>query len=484
MKRVSRILFIMIALVFSVMPIAACGEENNGNPDIPRYSDPNYFQRQLITFASWDLGTEQANGLNRRMIIEFERAYSQYRVDIIPTGAGVDYTPSLKNLAAQEKLPDVFMIDSLPAALTNDWVADLTAIAAADEDWNDVPVPVEKATKFNDRVFAVPAGMHMAGFFVNDTVFDEANRNPLATNPAYTAFYNAVQALTKAGQVAGMNLEQSLLGWYAASQKSDFGYYTWDGAKYNLDSAEFAEGLSEMKKIRAASISYDSWSEEQKKASKAAGSYDLFRKKGMAAFYAYTYERNGLIYGDAGGTEVLFQGELRFIGTPGGRNVIIPDLYGIAANTKDAQAAYTLAKWLSFSPAGINKRIDIDADRKFISLPLTKNQEVVNKYFENEPVKGMKEVFLTIDNGIVEPLKYLPGYESSRSIMATGLTYDYVEKGAAATRTLATIDQVYDDIWKNSASIKWADIKDGINTKANNEYAKFTRSLNSKYPKL
>lgn len=466
MKKKIISILITLSLLCSLFVFSSCSEKKD--------------TRTPITIASWNLGTEEQNVLNRKMIKAFEEKYPEYRVDIV-LSSGENY--DLAALAASNKLPDVFMLDRLDVGLTNEWLMDISSLASADEDWAKVPKPVIEATSFNERVFAVPAEMHLQGLYVNDSVFDSKNYDRLEANPEFADFIAAVKSskLNKVGEYASINNEASMLEWYPAQFNDDFGYYTWDGEKFNLDSIEMQNCMDQMVEIRIGQYSFDSWTQDQKEATAAISALDLFRKQGMAMYFGRSYERLGIV--TDGVTGESFEGNLRFIGTPGGRNVIIPDIYGINKYTEHKDIAYKLAKWLSFDPEGILKRLELDTKNEFISLPLTNDEVVVNTYFENESLRGLKDVFESLDKGITEIFKFTPNYNYLRWDMPTNQSYVITnEEGDTETRQNATIGNMYDDIWKGLAPISWADYKITLNEKVNDEYQISVRALNILYP--
>ena len=83
-----------------------------------------------ITYAGWNLGSEDAEtpNIERMLIDEFELAYPWITVDIIErpkvtgTNNDQDWSEFLGARASIKKLPDVFMVDTLPNYIINNWV--------------------------------------------------------------------------------------------------------------------------------------------------------------------------------------------------------------------------------------------------------------------------------------------------------------------------------------------------------------------------
>lgn len=447
-------------------------------------------ERTELRIISWDFGTEKQNNLNRRMVKAFEEKYTDYRVTIESPGA--NYTETVQSLAGQKKLPDVLMIDNLPTALVNDYLYDLTEKTKADPDWAKIPAPVLAATEFNGRTFAVPAGMHLWGVFVNDKVFKDQNKDTLPVNCTVEDFKKAVSGLNMPqDKIASLDTELEMINWLpVALSEGELGYYTWDGDKFNLDSQAFSDTLSYMKTIRTNMQTYDSWTPDMKEAAGRASTDEMWYNNQLAMYYAGTHKRSGMLYGE--GTELLFQGEMRYIGTPGGINVIVPDIWGVNSATAHPEMAYELAKWMSFSPEGILKRLALDetniaggGKQEFISLPLSNDKTVVDEYFENETIVGLRQVFESLDTGVVEGVKIIPGYNGCRWTFNTGLTYEYTDRvtGEKGNRQNATIEQLFDDIWKSQADQQWANLKTDLNKKINDAQVIASRALNNKYPK-
>lgn len=446
-----------------------------------------------LKIISWNMGTARQNNLNRRMIAEFEKDNPGYRVTVVDPGAV--YTETVQALAGKKSLPDVVMLDNLPTALANRYVLELTDMVKADPDWQKIPEPLQKACGYNGRTFAIPAEMHMWGIYVNNTVFDNANLERLGVNPTVEEFKNAVKQLNRpALHMASYNDELEMFNWYPAAIDKNVGYYTWDGEKYNLDGEAFSETLRFMHEIHSLKLSYAAWDNAAKAATGYENVDDLWYNGGLAMYYSSSAGRTVLKYG-LSGNDVILNGDMKFIGLPGGRNVMVPDIWGISAGTKYPEMAYKLAKWMSFSPSGTLKRLELDrasmekgGKQEFMSLPITSDGEVLDSYFESEETPGLREVFESLSAGVVEPVKTVPGYRSCRWIMNTGLSYPYTDLTGDAPvesqRDNATIEELYDDIWKGTAALNWADYKAQVNEKVNEGLANSKRALDRMYPTL
>lgn len=440
-----------------------------------------------LRLLRWSIGTEETNSLNLRMIKEFEKRNPEYRVTVVSEGS--NYTDTMLSLAALQNVPDVMLMNSLPMWLSKEWALDITEYAEADEDWDKIPARMEEISRFNGRVMGVPAEMHLRGFFVNDTLFESKNKNTLNINPEFDDLYNAIKTNYGEG-TAGLNNEKEFSLWYPSVKNEDMGWYTWNDDKkvYDLESQEFNDALKIMNDINSSRQSYSSWTPEEQEGSNVV---EMFRKGKIATYYASTYERESILYHE--GTEIIFEGDLRYIGMPGGKNIIIPDLWAIGKTSKHPEMAYELAKWMSFSVEGISKRLELNAadvakgeKSQFTSLPLTNDETVLEEYFRQEEVAGLEEVFYTLDNAVVELLKMLPGFEASYATAELkGISYNAKIGDDTVARNNPKLDILYDDIWKGQINFSnWATYKTDVNNLANKSYENSVRALNNKYPQI
>ena len=127
-----------------------------------------------------------------------------------------------------------------------------------------------------------------------------------------------------------------------------------------------------------------------------------------------------------------------FIGLPNGKLVIIPDYQFIGKTTKHPQEAYDFAKFMSYGKEGILKRLEIvEANEgiNWVALPLNSDSEIVDKYFANFPVEGVKTAYEAMaGNTIVEAYKFTPGYTNARWNALTG-----IKAGESDNATIAEV---------------------------------------------
>ena len=366
--------------------------------------------KTVITYANWNLGLE----LETNIVQEFMKAYPDIEVRFAENIDYGKYIDSLNAAAASGKLPDVIMIPNIPMALTNEWALDIKDMVRKDIEWMNVPTPLRTAASFGEGVYAVPAGMYFMGYFVNDDLFKKYNVSSLSFSPTWQSFMNAIRTLSNpAEKILGLCEEVQIPEWYPASLNADLGWFTWDGAEYNLDGKEFMTGVKLAKQLYTNKYVFDSLTEQEKKLFNAGWYGEAWDQGEIAVRWSGSWDINGF-------KNLKFNS--RFIGVPGGRTPVVGDFMVISSSTKNAEAAYKFIRYITFAREGMLKRLEIDEKKQWSSLPLTTEKAVINKYFEkNAAFPGIKEAFATIDSGIIEGVKIVPGYIESRWTSPTGV---------------------------------------------------------------
>lgn len=427
-----------------------------------------------LVYASWNLSTAAIDNVERKMIRAFEE---QNDVKIkIEEGISIDaYDDSLDGLATKNKLPDVYMLSNMNYGLNRGFVTELTNFVKDDADWAKIPKPIEEAVHFNNGIYAIPFAMHMMGYFANvDLLEGHGLYNQISDGEMTMAeFENIVSTMANykiQGEI-GLSAENTILEWYPASQNPDLGWFTWDGSKYNLDGDEFAAGLAKTAEFHKNRYSYDSMDDAERENGFAGikGYVDLWDQGKLGLRWGVTYETPNML------DNANF--EIQYLGVPGGRTPIVGDYLAISSTCQNPELAYKFAKWMSFDPAGIRKRIELDKDVTN-TLPLTTDSQIIDEYFDKfDAIAGIKEMYDTLDNGIVEGVKVVPGYNASRWGAATGKTI--VDPHSGESIPNAKIGDLIDACWYGNEV--FAEYAKDINTLANQWYEYAIRSYKDKY---
>lgn len=457
MRKTALFVAMIMLLCVSCGLLAACGGE--------KYD---------LTYATWNLGTEAGNNIERQMIKAFEEKYN-VKIKIEESISITAYEDSIRALAVKNNMPDVFMLTNMNFGLKERYVSDISDLVAADTtgDWDNIPAPIEEAVHFKSGIYAVPFAMHMMGYFVNVTLLETYNLDGFLNEEiTWDSFYNVIQTMAnyKSEGVIGLSHESTIMEWYPASVNENYGWFTWDGSEYHLDSQEFKDAIAKTADIRANKYSYDSLNEEDRLGVfDGINSYtDLWDQGRLAIRWGYTYEIPDML-------DKNNEDEIRFIGVPGNRTPIVGDYLAISNVCENRELAYKFAKWMSFDPEGIKERIARDEDVTN-TLPLTVDQTVIDEYFDKfDTVDGIKDKYESLDEGIVEGVKVVPGYNRSRWLALTDLSLTV--DGESVTNV--NIGQLLDWCWLGK--LTYADYASPCDELADKQYGKAIKEYESYY---
>lgn len=409
-------------------------------------------EKIVINYVNWNLGTEAENNIERKMIAAFEEAHPNIDIQLDESFDYSKYGDSLAAAAAAGKLPDVMMLPNIPFGLTNEWLLNLSDIAASDPEWANIPKALENATHYGSGIYAVPAGMFFQGYFINQDLFEQANLPELNYSPTWDEFLNAVKTLNNPSEdVLGLSEAVQIPDWYPASVNSKLGWFTWDGEQYHLNDPVFIEGVNKAKEIMQGKYTFDSLSEDEKAKYNATWHGDVWNQGKVAVRWEGTWATKDF-------SNLNFKS--KFIGIPGGKFILIGDFIGISKSTEHQQEAYEFAKYMTFGKDGILKRMELNTDGSYTSLPMTTDQSILDQYFANGGYEGLKEAYDNIDNAILEGVKFIPGVVRSRWEAPTGVKVGDKENANLGDLILNSIQ----------GSTKIEDYAEQINKLANDEY--------------
>ena len=397
--------FLMAACM--IFGLTACGGNETKEPEV------------TLTFASWNVGTEEENNLERQLIAKFEELHPEIDIVIADNIASNDWNGSLTTAAAGGQLPDVAFIAELPIAVANEWALDVSDLAANDPEWAQVPESLIESGMYNGKLYGIPTAMHLAGLFINTDYFDEANVDPLEYGYTYEELVATVEKLhnPSAGKAA-IASAHDFINFLPYVWDQTQGWFTYDGNAMHLNSDAFIKAVKETGKLTG--YSWGSLTEEQRALTLGSDDADGARNEGYAGiFYGMSYSCEGYVR-DVKGT-------VEYIGLPGGASVIIPDYCFISKTTEHPEEAWEFVKFMYWGTEGTKAKMDIDeADDNisWVALPVIADEDILTRYFENFPVEGVKEAYegLTENGSIVEAFKFAPGYNKARWNGVTGIT--------------------------------------------------------------
>ena len=435
--------------------------------------------RTVIRYANWNLGTPESldTNMERLMIKAFEEKYPHIKVEIIErpkipgTNDDVSWTDFLTSRASIESLPDVFMADNIPYYVVQDWVYNLTEIAGADPEFMNISADIRNVITYGGKIMAVPCAVFYAGYIVNKTLYE----NRYQESPTVDTTFAELMQLTKAAAnhastnntgVVGLDGIEHILHWYPAQLNEEFGWFTLTDEGFNLDSEEFRTTIEVYRDLQTDStFVYDAlkWEAEQEGSTTDLSVIfpegDPFNNGNVLCKWFYSWDF-GWIQTRINDGEYTW--EMDFIGTPvvnGNKRVpIVADFFVVAANTKHPEEAYLLAKWMGFGKDGYLRRLELSKTVAGINQvnfpPIQADEELLDEYFSLYPEFTGLRTIIEAKRVIVEPPKYLPGYNNARY---TG-TYD-------AEHTMFQIIEAL-----RFGEVQLADIATQLNNRANALY--------------
>lgn len=444
-----------------------------------------------LSYAAWNLGTETAPSIERKMVKAFEDKYN-VKIEIKEVGTGNNYEPSINGMIIRDEAPDVFMINNTNYVLKGQHGLDITELAAADADWANIPATLEQPAHYKNGIYAVPFAMNLQGYFINVDLLEDNGLIPKDGNYNWDWFKNAISTLKTAKlesgeSVIGLNSEESVYQWYPSALNKNYDHFTWDGSQYHLDSPEFLAGMDEAKNIYNQHLSFESLDETTFKANfeGISGAVDLWNKGRLGIRWGETYEMPNMLEETKGAFEIKFIG-IPYVGVsdqyPDARTenfvTVVPDYISIYKGTKNPDLAYQFAKWMTFSPEGITKRIELDKDSGTTnSLPVTTNVQTLEKYFNVfTAVDGVEQMYAKLSDSITECMKIVPGFTRVRYEEKTGYSVTDADGNSIPN---ANMGEFFDACRQGRFS--YAEKASEVNALANKQYADAVKTYENKY---
>ncbi len=369
-----------------------------------------------LRFAAWNLGSPEKNGLERLMIKAFMEKYPHIVIEIDEAFVQ-DYNGAMKAAASANAIPDVFMYAGTPQADANGWCADLTAVAEKDREWSNIPLPLQEAAKIKGKFIAIPSSMYLYGYFYNKSLFEARKVSTPKAGFTVEQFKKAVEEMTDTGSGSiGLADESSIIEWYPPAVNPCLGWFSWDGGKFNLNTEDYKNGVKLARSICKNHQTYALLSEDEKKSLKGNNDWEAWNAGTVALKFDGTWIADDY-------SRLPFK--VGFLGIPGGRTCIIPDFLFVSRNSSHPAEAYQFAKFMSsYSLEGFSKRMELAEDHHLVvtSIPMLKDKKLIDAYFKNIKIEGIREVYDNIGrNSYVEGTKVLPGYNQARWEYATSI---------------------------------------------------------------
>lgn len=423
-------LFYLILAVIMIASIVGCAPQATDTPAVPTSALPTDVPAEAsaptaeepteatggesqepvtIRYANWNLGTEAENNIQRQMITAYTDAHPWVTIEIVDMADpnNVGWEGVLTAYAAKGELPDVWMANDTPLYVKNGWLADLTDRLNADPDYQTVPQVLKEVMTYNGRILAIPGGIFVMGYWVNQDLFEAANLDAPTYGMDVETFFEDVKTITNVDKnLLGLHDQQSVVGWYPRSQDSELGWYSFDGTKMNYNSAAFKDAIA-----RGAEMKPYTWlglTDAQKSTFKSTDGWLLFSNQEGAVSWDGSWSLGYMVQN--------YPWNWDFIGSPGGGQVLVFDPFAISKTSTNIDAAYDFAKWMSFSVEGYKKRCELlKAMNSAPDIPISITPETLAlfKTFVDKP--GLNAALENLDQSPIESLaKVVPGYLDAR----------------------------------------------------------------------
>lgn len=482
-----KFLMLIVALLM-VFTLSACG--NNEEED-----ENDAVKKTVIKYCNWNFGTEEDNNLLRRKIEKFNKESKTIRIEMIVPVDG-NYDDFLTTLASGGDLPDVFMVNSVPTAIINKWALDITDLAKADSEWNNIPKSLRDSISYNDHIYAIPAGQYYMGLFANYDLIDnyltgsQSAEEKFATGEFTTAeWIETVKAMrdinkTDGTGIIGMNAVGDMINWLPSSldETGKTKHFVWNGSKFDFASELMLDSLQTIADLGdptaqyvfsaiPATITVNDVQQEYSSVIFGSGNpADVFLNGQMGFIqegsWASTYENTDF--------------NCSFISYPDAKVTASTDFLCISRSTKNKEAAFEVAKYMTYGEVGLKATFNIidenpDAKLSLTGLPLNTTQELSDKWFTYIKMKGLKETFDKVAKNeidvIVEGNKTIPGFLKARYTFNTGISFEGVRGGALLTIGDFIWDVCGGDISINDYTAKMTkELCDKINEEVKKDY--------------
>ena len=461
-KRFLTIIMAMFICLFSLVLIG-CGEisddlGNGTNTGDNGSGTGSKTRKTVVTFCSWNFGTEEENNLTRRRVEAFNKASSTIRIEMVVPVDGQGYDDFLATMASAGELPDVFFVNSVPTAVINQWALDITSIAKADSEWEDIPSALRDSITYNEHIYAVPAGQYYMGLFANLELIDDYLTGSKSAEEMFAPgafsteeWISVVKSMKDINHmdgtgVIGMNAVGDMINWLPATfdNTGKTKHFTWNGHEFDFRSEALLDALRVIADLGdpQAQYVYDSIPATVGEGDDAEEYRSLILGSGSASD-VFKAGRMGFIQeGSWAGAYENVDFDCIFTSYPDGKVMAATDFVCLSKSTKHAAEAYEVAKYLTFGAEGVQAMFDIldnnpDAGLSLTCIPLNTKPEISAKWFSYIKMKGLQETFDAANQGkvevIVEGNKTVPGFLKARYTFNTGISIEGVREGSLLT---------------------------------------------------
>ncbi|MDR2821972.1 MAG: ABC transporter substrate-binding protein [Acholeplasmatales bacterium] len=457
-------LLILVLSLVAVISLVACTDDE--------------VQAEVVTIRYAAQNAVQEGSPELVLIREFEKLHENIKVEVLD-GTGNIIEKLTTWVTEEEGLPDLFFNSDLPQTHKNDWILDVTSLITADAEYQNVAADIRNASKIGAGIYGIPSGIFYNGYFVDKTLFENANLDAPTYGQTIQQVLNVSKTLAKqvgvkdGSGISGIRIGDDMALWLMAQVNDGRGFYTYNPTTgtVSLTDQIVADSIALQKSLLAES-SYtweglNSLSNDDKIAM-FGGNGNANDQARIGVFSDWTWAMGGYASGMANQTSPRYNHEFDFIGLPSyngvNKNMFTMDFLSIAKTSKHVDAAWALAKFIGYGKEGYLKRLELaKEDAAFTPNfpPLQNDATLLNQYFELYPTFTEYRKLITNHTAFFnEGLgKVVPGWSAAR----WSATYGVVGE--------ATVS-VGDIVWRSiNSDYVWADYVVQLNTVVNKTLA-------------
>lgn len=422
-KKMVKIISMALVLVVLAGLVTGCGGNSsggNGGGQTVKLLVPTDFKDELET-----------------VVVEFEKLHTDIKVEIVASSGNAGETPTeLSKLAAGNNLPDVAVgVENFAYILSQGLAYPLDNLYEADADKeNALQAGIDNYT-YNEHLYALPYRVQFNGMLLNMDLFDTKNLDTPDYDWTIEEFISLAKAATDS-QFSGINivvgdddthaLQTKLMGGMMEEPYQMYGY-NMDTHEFDFTSGAWTKAQEYIAELRSVpGLVSDELKEWSKRNQGIADAYD--NKFGGSAD---ALASGKVLFGNHNTWEThwmadKFNFEWDIYPVPHAEGVSeriqthVDYVFLTSAVTEEkAQAAYELAKFLSYDEAGCLARMKFNEENKTKSAlytPASADPEVLKAYEASEIIPdGMKYMLKTISENpkkifIADANKLIPNF--------------------------------------------------------------------------
>lgn len=377
-----RLLAMALVLVLSVSLVAGCGTKSDqpGTASAPK-------EPVTITYMTFSAAPDHLKDLDA-IVKAFQDKNPDIKVQVQPVAFN-DYFTKLQTAVSGGSAPDTFELnyENFVTYAKKGLLYDITEMAAKDGLEKLYYPKAYEVFSFNGKQYGLVETFSTTLLFYNKDLFDKAQVAYPTADWTWQDELAAAKKLTDA--------KAGVWGSFAPIQFWEFykviaqnGGKIMDGDRVVIDSPENVEALTYMvnrvlvDKVQPSDVQMAGQKEE-----------DLFKAGKLAMLHTGIWMFSTF-------KDVPFQWDVQL--DPGNKQKahhFFANAVVISKDTKNAEAAYKWAKFLTSSPEASKVRIDASWE-----LPAVSDQSLVDGYLKQSPPANRKAVFEALNSPVVPPV--------------------------------------------------------------------------------